>query len=351
MRSSTVLSLLAVVVCLSVTTGPLAAECEPVGNVQFVCGPVTPEDLVIVPETDWVVVSSMVNDGHLYLANTEDHSSTVLFPSDTARQQHNTAIYGSCPGPINEGFRPHGLSLRGGANNRHTLYVVRHGGREAVEVFELDVTRKNPIITWVGCVVAPANVDGNSVVALPDSGFALTNFNGRGGDFASGGLMTGEVTGEVWEWHPENGWEIVPGSEASGANGIEISEDGRWFYVATWGSQSFIRLSRGQNPVTRNEIELGYNVDNLRWAPDGSLLAAGQGGGLQALLACLGQRNCAAVTTNVTKINPDTLAAQEIINHPSDEFVIAGTTALQIGNEIWVGQIGDGNRIARFPAP
>ena len=31
----------------------------------------------------------------------------------------------------------------------------------------------------------------------------------------------------------------VPGSEAAGANGVEVSKDGKWLYVAAWGSQSF----------------------------------------------------------------------------------------------------------------
>jgi hypothetical protein len=57
------------------------------------------------------------------------------------------------------------------------------------------------------------------------------------------------------------------------------------------------------------------------------------------------------VTTNVAKIDPDTLASEEIINHASDGLVVAGTTALRVGDEIWVGQVGPGNRIARFPAP
>jgi hypothetical protein len=265
--------------------------------------------------------------------------------------QHDTETYETCPGPSTQGFRPHGLSLRSGADGTHTLYVVRHGGRESVEVFELDAGGATPSITWVGCVMSPASVDGNSVVALPDGGFALSNFNRRGDPSAAGNLMSGGITGEVWEWHPEGGWEIVPGSEASGANGIEVSKDGRWFYIATWGNQSFMRLSRGQTPIAKETIELGFNVDNLRWAPDGSLLAAGQGGGTQAVIACITQGTCGAVTTNVAKIDPDTLASEEIINHASDGLVVAGTTALRVGDEIWVGQVGPGNRIARFPAP
>ena len=89
--------------------------------------------------------------------------------------------------------------------------------------------------------------------------------------------MAGEQNGEVWEWHAKSGWAKVPGSEAAGANGIEVSRDGKWLYVAQWGKQSFLRLSRGKTPVDRQEIPLGFRADNIRWAPDGkTLLVAGQ---------------------------------------------------------------------------
>jgi hypothetical protein len=351
MTRSMVLVSSAALVWLLGVAGPAAAQCDPAGDIEFVCGPVTPEDLVAVPETPWVVVSSMINEGYLYLVNSADHSSAVLYPSAAAGERHDTETYDTCPGASTEGFRPHGLSLRLGENGTHTLYVVRHGGRESVEVFKLDASRATPTITWVGCVVAPVSVDGNSVVPLAEGGFALTNFNRRGDPSALGNLMSGGITGEVWEWDPDGGWRIVPGSEASGANGVEISEDGRWFYIAAWGTQSFMRLSRGQIPVTKETIEIGFNVDNLRWAPDGSLLAAGQGGGTQAVVACISQGSCGGVTTHVAKIDPDTLESEEIIRHLSDGLVTAGTTALRVGDEIWVGQVGPGNRIARFPAP
>ena len=73
--------------------------------------------------------------------------------------------------------------------------------------------------------------------------------------------------------------EEVPGSEAAGANGVELSNDGNTLYVAAWGSQSFFRLSRGTTPPTRDEIPLGFRVDNIHWARDGSLFAVGQAGG------------------------------------------------------------------------
>ena len=130
--------------------------------------------------------------------------------------------------------------------------------------------------------MAPDPIGLNAVVALPDGGFAASNFDPRPPAGARGGvspaLLEGRNNGELWEWHTGRGWTKVPGSEAAGANGLEISKDGKWFYVAEWGNRSFMRLSRGQTPARRDEIPLGFRVDNVRWAPDGSLFVAGQGG-------------------------------------------------------------------------
>ncbi|HCE04363.1 MAG TPA: hypothetical protein DEQ98_14105, partial [Acidobacteria bacterium] len=65
--------------------GVEAQGCEPDGEVQFLCGPVSPEDLAPVPESPWVIVSSMVDQGQLYVADTRDHTSTVVFPTETSR--------------------------------------------------------------------------------------------------------------------------------------------------------------------------------------------------------------------------------------------------------------------------
>jgi sugar lactone lactonase YvrE len=151
-------------------------------------------------------------------------------------------------------------------------------------------------------------------------------------------MLAGEPNGALWEWQPGTGWKTLPGSEASGANGLEISADGQWFYVAAWGSQSFFRLSRGQTAAKRETVPLGFRADNVRWAPDGSLLVAGQGG------------TAPDQTTNVVKIDPNTLKVTEVIRQPNSPEFGAGTVALQVGKEIWVGSFR-GDRIARFPVP
>ena len=45
------------------------------------------------------------------------------------------------------------------------------------------------------------------------------------------------------------------------------------------------------------------------------------------------------------------MTAEEIVNYPSNDLLILGTVAIQVGDEIWVGGVGRGERIARFPAP
>lgn len=328
---------LAVGVLALLQASPSSAQCRPDGDVQFVCGPVSPEDLVLVPDSPWVIAAGMEDDGYLYAIDRRDQRSTVLFPS-TSFGARPAAAFSACSGPIANGFRPHGLSLRPGRNDRHTLYVVRHGAREAIEVFELDARSGVPILTWEGCAEAPEGVTFNSVTALPGEGFAATHFN--------------RPVGALWEWQPETGWAMVPGFETNGPNGLVSSPDGQWLYIGGWGTHSLIRVSRGQDPVQVDAVEVGFHIDNVRWAPDGSLLAAGHLGATpESIFQCLGQQQCADVASYVARVDPDQLTTEELVRYPSNEHIILGTVGLQVGDEIWLGGIAGSNRIARFPAP
>jgi hypothetical protein len=294
-----------------------------------------------------VIASGDAAGGAVTLINIRDKSTTPLFPSATSKARLDAKTYDSCPGPISpeekDRFRAHGLALRQGRNSVHTLYVVHHGTRESIEVFELDGRAKPPALTWIGCAVAPEPIGLNSVVPLPEGGFASTNFQPRGVARGQGpNMQAGEKNGELWEWHTGAGWKIVPGSEASGANGIEISKDGKWFYMGGWGNQTFIRMSRGQTPLKRDDIPVGFRLDNLRWAPDGSLLAAGQ---QPASDGALGM-----ATSRVIKIDPNTLKITDLIRYPFNDAFNFSTVAIQIGKELWVGSVR-GDRVARFPAP
>jgi hypothetical protein len=313
------------------------ATCDAIGGVQFICGQNGPEDLVVVPGSQWVVASSYGGSGGIMLIRVKDRMSSVAYPGAAPKERLDAKTYNTCPGAPDAAFKAkfltHGLYLQEGRNSVHTLYVVVHGGREAVEVFELDARPATPTLTWIGCAVAPDPIGLNSVRALPAGGFIATNFLPRNQQMAA--LQKGAVNGELWEWHTASGWQKVPGSEASGANGIEMSEDGKTLYVAAWGSQSFFRVSRGGAKPERQEVPLGFRVDNIRWSRDGSILAAGQGGAAPNF------------TTQIVKVDPKTLKVTEVVNNPAVGPFSAGTVAVEIGSDYWVGSFR-GDRIAVF---
>jgi DNA-binding beta-propeller fold protein YncE len=313
---------------------PAATPCGSVTDVTVVCGQQGPEDLYALADSRWVVASAMAGTGGINLIKVSDRTSTRIYPSPSAKQQYDAKRYPGCPGPPDQGpdakFTTHGLWLEpGNAANRH-LFVVGHGTRESIEVFTVDARGATPWLTWIGCAVAPDPIGLNSVRGLPDGGFIASNYLPRGITAAERQkMLNGEKNGELWEWHASSGWQKVPGSEASGANGLELSEDGKTLYIAAWGSQSFIRLSRGRTPVERQEIPLGFRVDNLHRAHDGSLLATGQGQG----------------SSDIVKIDPKTMAVTKVLHRADDQSFRGGTVATEVGDRLWVGSYG-GDRIA-----
>ena len=318
---------------------PTPPPCVAAGEVQFVCDQRAPEDLVVVPGGRWVVAGAYSGAGGINLIRVSDRTSIRAYPAAGVSETLDGKTYRGCPGVPDAAtkakFQTHGLSLREGRNGVHTLYVVLHGGRESVEVFTLDTRPQTPTLAWIGCAVAPEPIGLNSIRWLDDGGFIATNFNPRGANFAA--MQKGEKNGELWEWHTASGWQKVPGSESSGANGIEISPDGRTLYVAAWGSQSFFRLSRGDKEPKREEIPLGFRVDNIRWAADGTLLAAGQ-----AIVQ--GQ----PPATVIVKIDPKTMKSTEILRQAPLGGFGAGTVAVEVGKTLWVGSY-TGDRLAIFP--
>jgi len=323
--------------------GPAAAPCVPQGpnGVQFVCDQTAPEDLVLVPGGNWIVATSFGGSGGIRIINIKDKKSTLAYPKEGAKEQLDKKTYDTCPGPPDAAqkamFTTHGLALREGRNSVHAVYVVNHGKRESIEVFQLDAKVNPPALTWIGCVVAPDPIGLNEVLPLADGGFIGTDFLARGDNAARARMSAGEVNGALWQWHTGKGWEKIPGSEASGANGLEISKDGKTLYVAGWGNQTFFKMSLGQTPVKREDIKLSFRPDNVRWAPDGSLYVTGQGGTGQAQ------------TTNIVKIDPGTLKVTEILTQANTPEFGSGTVTVQVGKELWVGSFR-GDRIAIFPA-
>jgi sugar lactone lactonase YvrE len=251
----------------------------------------------------------------------------------------------SCHGPIDladptekKSIALHGMYLMTGSNVR--LFVVHHGARESIEVFDVDPKASPPALTWVGCVVGPPNAVFNAVVALPDGGIAATNTRPASGQAPPAGT---DPIGAVVEWHAATGWRPVPGTDAPRINGLEVSGDGQVLYVSAWGDQAMLRVERGGSDSRRAVLKMPFRIDNLRMMADGSMLAAGHGG--TALCSCPTE------TWHVGRIDPrGAMSVKEILKQPYDPGFGASTVAVQVGNDIWIGT-NRGDRIGYFPAP
>ena len=149
MKTPTVMGTFMIGMLWLVAAAAHAQDCEPDGEVQFLCGPVSPEDLAPVPQSPWVIVSSMVDEGHLYLADTRDYTSTILFPTITSRPRHDTATYGACPGPVSRQFRPHGLYLRPGKTGATPCMSSATGiGKRSKSSSSIWAVRSPPSTGW-----------------------------------------------------------------------------------------------------------------------------------------------------------------------------------------------------------
>ena len=195
---------------------------------------------------------------------------------------------------------------------------MNHGGRESIEVFDLDLKGNAPTLVWRGCALTPDNLSGNSVAPLPSNGFAVTSFGVRNDPQSIAKIGAGQPSGFVAEWSPATGWSELPGTVFSGDNGIVASNDGATLFIAGWGDQKVHIVSRGKGAPTHREVALnGFHPDNIRFGPNGSLIVAGQVGTVTDILARLKIPICTA-GTKVVRVDPKTLEMKTLVDEPGN---------------------------------
>lgn len=336
---------------------PAVTGCEPGDGPVPVCGFTNPEDLA--PFRDgWIVVSQYPEaagvPGSLIAWRPDDDARRTLFPTeDAARGWREGAGDDACREPPDAGlFAPHGIDVDAG-HAQTTLWVVNHGGREAVERFRLEQDATGaPRLMWEGCVPLPGEAQGNDVVALPDGGFAVTWFmdraSGAGLALAFARVALGLDTGRVLVWRAGEGFEEVPGSESSAPNGIEVSPDGRTLFVGAWGGQRLLRLPRDGDGEPA-DVALPHHPDNLTWAPDGRLLVAGQRGPVTHVAGCAQvEEGTCGMSWSVVAVDPESLATEILLEEDPARTTGAASVSLAVGDRLLVGTFA-GDRIVWVP--
>ena len=301
------------------------------------------EDLFALPNSDWVIAGSMAGGptkpGALYAVNAKTSKPVKLYPAGGGVSARKAEGCGNAPSP--ENFEAHGISFVPGEKGTGTLYVINHRGREAVEIFDLTpgkTASAPPNVEWRGCVVAPEGALMNSIAALPSGAFYVTA--------TPDAATKSSSLGDVRSWSADKGWGAVYDSEMAYSNGIVASPSGDKLYVSAWGGGRVIELTLGDK-LSRRALPLSFMPDNLRWAPDGKLLAAGhEANSRDGIVACFtaGNESC-PVKSYVARIDPANFTLDCTVDVGSN----FSTTAIIAHDQMWLGT-ARGPVINRLPA-
>jgi hypothetical protein len=89
---------------------------------------------VLVPGTAWIVSSGMADGAGFYLVDSSAGSATVL----PFVAQHDPRLPVARRRPRRSRCKRTALNIRASGAGRAKLYVVGHGAREAIEIFDVD---------------------------------------------------------------------------------------------------------------------------------------------------------------------------------------------------------------------
>lgn len=344
--------LAALLVCIGIgipvtMTAAQSAACPPSGGLNFICGVQAPEDLVLVPGSRWLIASGMVAGSGLHLVDTQAKTARNLFSSGALTARVDKNRFAGCPGPLDlKQAVLHGLALRPAQTGRYSLYATNHGGRESIEVFEVDARGAAPSAVWIGCVLMPDKLAANSVAVFSDGAIVATVLTLPGTTFQD--VWAGRNTGVVLMWTPgSKEFRRLPGTELPGNNGIETSADNREFYVASIGLKRIVAFSRADpsKPLRFAQFK-EFAPDNVRMVGD-RLITAGIideepscGGAPKKPEDILCPRGWIAAA-----VNPKTMAVTEIARGPAAPPYGGTATAIPVGDNVWLGSFSS-DRVA-----
>jgi hypothetical protein len=330
--------------------------CPPASRFELLCGQTRPEDLARIPDTRWVIASGFSTGAGLKLVDTTARSLRPAYSGAVAEVGRPADAFPDCQAaPDPELFNTQGLSLRAAGEGRYLLYVVNHGGRESIEVFDVDARPDVPTLTWQGCVLLPPALAANSVASYSDGTLLATVLVHPGDTFAD--FVEGRNTGGVYQWRPgTTGFELLPGTELPGNNGIETAADDSGFFVVAFGRHAILRYSRhdpAAPPV--QSVAPGFMPDNVHW-DGGKLIAAGMmydepacGGTRKVIDGRADDMRCHRGTV-VAELDPEHMTFRTIAYAPPDPIFNGASAAVLVGDRLWVGSY-QSDCLASLPLP
>jgi len=325
---------------------PPLMECGAHGDTEILCGTRSPEDIELTPDGKYLIVSQFVNGrgggagAGLALLDLAKKTYAKMPVSADPRKDWGDP---SCPGPIGDAMIPHGISLAKRSNGVMQLYVVNHGGRQSMEMFEVKKAASGWEAVWHGCVVTMQEY--NDVAVLPDGSYIATHPTALRTQGDTSDLFSGKPSGWVARWTPGKGETELPGTRAGYPNGVLVSADGRYMYFNAWTAREVHKYDLKAEKEA-GMVKLDFMPDNITWTPKHKMLAAGVKGARGDCPA--GSGTPCIQGFGVAEIDPATMQAKTVFDSQGKGALISGVSvALQVGDAIYVGSF-QGDRLVKI---
>jgi sugar lactone lactonase YvrE len=325
---------------------PPLLPCGVQADAEILCGTKSPEDLELTPDGKYLITGEFLGAGRA--GSVTAGASLDLFDI-AGKTFHKLAITNepnkewgdpTCPGPVGEAMVPHGISLAKRANGAMQLYVVNHGGRESIEMFELKKDGAGWALVWHGCVVSSQAF--NDVAVLRDGSFAATHPTAMRGPGDTSDLFAGKPSGWVSLWVPGKGETELPGTRAGYPNGVLVSADGRTMYFNAWTAKEVHKYDLKTQKET-GVVKLDFMPDNITWTSQGKMLAAG----VKGARGVCGSAPCIQ-SFGIAEVDPADMKARTVFDSEGKGALIGGVSvALAVKNSIYIGSF-QGDRIVRI---
>ena len=192
-------------------------------------GPINAEDLVVVPGADWVVTSGKTRSlgphgTTVRRAYSGSQMRRVVFPY-LAESRLDSSRFGDERELDPSSLAPHGLDITMRGDGSLELVCRQswragfgRGVRGGVE------QAQRPTLTWIGRVTLPGEAIGQR--RCHSAGWRSFIVSGTGKHSPGESILTGanldDEKGCALEWSPASGWNVVPGSNVGGANGVAV---------------------------------------------------------------------------------------------------------------------------------
>jgi len=328
-------------------TEPDLLTCQAMNGMSVHCGYQNPEDLVLVPSGDALIVSEMGKfmldaPGRLSMLDIGTGERRMILIDWTGAD----STWGDerCGAPDVAAFSPHGIDLITRPDGLHQLLVVNHGKREAVEFFELLHQEGSWSLVWRGCALPPGDPFINDVAALLDGGFLVTHMFNKSMPFEKviEQFMNGESIGWVWAWQRDSGFSKLAESNLVTPNGIAVNSDHSKAFVNDYLGNKTVRIDRASGEID-GSVEV-QQPDNVTVDDGGYLWIASH------QHDALGQ-TCDAVTAgpcllpfDVIKVDPASMKSEVVLEENGPPMGYA-TVALKVGDRVFMGS-AHGDRVA-----